>query len=279
MNVLVTGADGFIGKHVCPFLERQRHHVFKLALDLTNNAEVVKFSEEFKNKHTIDVVIHLAAKMANVNQDFTEQFKSLYDNLEITKNVVALVKILKPQKLINFSSMAVYPNVDGVFSEDARIHMSENSDCLYGLAKFCGENIFECFLKNQNIVITHLRISQVYGGGMCSDRIMPIMQQELKEKNVITVYGEGERISNFINIDKLLEVLGHFFIEKLPGVYNIGGESLGYMEIAKRIIKERGDEKSSIIRIKKGSQVKFILDTKKLEEKMNEFKKGEEKYD
>lgn len=279
MNVLVTGANGFIGSHVCPFLKGQGHQVFKLELDLTNHANVVQFSEKFKSKHRIDVVIHLATKMASENQDLTEQFKLLYDNLEITKNVVALVKILKPQKLINFSSMAVYPNVDGVFSEDTRIHMSENSDCLYGLAKFCGENIFECFLKNQNIVITHLRISQVYGGGMCSDRIMPIMQQELKEKNTVTVYGTGERISNFISIDKLLEVLWHFFIEKLPGVYNVGGESLAYLEIAKRIIKEKGDEKSRIIKLKKGSRVKFILDTKKLEEKMNELKKGEEKYD
>ncbi|HBM15422.1 MAG TPA: NAD(P)-dependent oxidoreductase [Lentisphaeria bacterium] len=277
MNILLTGANGFIGKHVSIFFESQKEYtVFKIArsfhersknnieLDLTDKNKVMKFAREFKKKHTIDAIIHLAAKMAGSKQKHIDAFRLFDVNLEIAKNLTFIAQSLLPRKLINFSSMAVYPNVDGVFDEKFCVNMSENTDCLYGLAKFCAENIFDHFLKNENMVITHLRVSQVYGDGMNKSRVMPMMRIELKEKNTVTVFGEGKRVSNFIHIDKLLEILRLLVIGEKSGVYNVGDEEMSYLDLAKRIIKENGNEYSRIIKHSPGSRVKFILDTRKL---------------
>lgn len=273
MKILVTGANGFIGKHLCDFLEENSHKVFKV---MRKNKNVLSntFETDLGDKNSveeliknlqgqkIDIVIHLASKLASANQSEEEQVQMLLDNIAITKNMVTLAKELKPQKLINFSSMAVYPNIDGDFDEKSQINMSSNTDCMYGLAKFCSENIFDYMLKD--IAVTHLRVSQVYGDGMYRDRIMPIMMQELQEKNTITVFGNGERESNFINVNKLLEFLNYFIKKDVYGIYNVGDEPLSYLQLAQKIIDKNGNKDSVIIKKAEGSKSKFYLNTDKL---------------
>jgi nucleoside-diphosphate-sugar epimerase len=197
-------------------------------------------------------------------QDKIEDLGVFYDNLKITEGLVELAKILKPKKLINFSSIAVYPNVDGKYSETSPIRPSVNTECLYGLSKFCSENIIDFMLRKENMIIAHLRSSQVYGEGSRSDRIIPLMLEELKRKNVITVFGSGERVSNFIHVDKLTEIVELFIKKDIKGIFNIGDEQLSYLELARRLIKEYGNKDSRIIKERRGSRAKVYIDIGKL---------------
>jgi nucleoside-diphosphate-sugar epimerase len=275
MNILVTGANGFIGKHICRFLQENSHNVIRIVrtnkdnllntyeADLSDEAAVKNLAKILKNKK-IEIIIHLASKLASTNQDETEQVRVLLDNIMITKNIVTLVKDLKPQKLINFSSMAVYPNIDGDFDEKSQIKMSDNTDCMYGISKFCSENIFDSTLKN--ILLSHLRISQVYGDGMYENRTISVMKKELKEKNTITVFGNGERQSNFIHIDKLLKIVNYFIENNICGIYNIGDEPLSYLQLAQKIIDENGNNNSIIIKKPEGLKSKFHFNISKINE-------------
>jgi UDP-glucose 4-epimerase len=271
MNILLTGASGFIGKHIANFLEGKKHSVFRITrkeLDLTSSKMVENFTKNFAEK--IDLVIHLAAKLVDSKQGDDEQIKVFYENIEITRNMVALIKNLKPKKLINFSSIAVYPNVDGKFSEESQVKMSGNAECMYGLAKFCSENIFDFFLKDQ-LPISHLRVSQVYGEGMRSDRIISIMIEELKKNNSVTVFGNGERRSDFIAIEKLLKLVGKFIDYDIPGIYNVGDESMSYLELAQKVLKEHGNSKSQIIKKSSGIKSNFRLDINKLKKALKNY--------
>ena len=80
MNVLVTGANGFIGKHTCLWLERRNHNVFKY--DVDSSLDELK---EYISK--CDCIIHLAG----INRPLSvEEF---YDgNTNFTKQLVDLVK-------------------------------------------------------------------------------------------------------------------------------------------------------------------------------------------
>jgi len=53
---------------------------------------------------------------------------------------------------------------------------------------------------------------------------MPVMLKELKEKNVITVFGNGEKITNFIYIDKLLSAVNFFIENNSESIFNIDDE-------------------------------------------------------
>jgi len=270
-NILIFGSGGFIGRHLASSLEKE-YNVYKvdsviygpkgedkLVIDLKNLNKVKKSFKDFGNKHKVYCFIHLASRL--VSPDKMEDFSVFFDNLRITQSVGEIAKLLSPHKIINFSSIAVYANKSGVYREDSEIKPSVNNDCLYGLSKFCSENILDFMLRNTGTIITHLRVAQVCGVGMRKDRIMPIMEKELAEKNTITVYGNGKRVSNFISVKDLSAKVVLFVKKDIPGVFNVGGENLSYFNLAKKIIAIKGSSDSRIKLIKSGSKEKFILDT------------------
>lgn len=280
INILITGASGFIGRHLSRHLEK-RYNVFnlvsdkshnsciknKIALDLRKNILTITYFRKFAKNNKIDIIIHLASRLVSSNE--TEDMKILYDNLKITESLVEIAEFLKPNKIINFSTIAVYPNKSGTYSETSEVKTSCNTECLYGLSKFCSENILDYRLRNENIIIAHLRVSQVYGEGMRSDRILSVMLKELKEQNRITLLGKGKRVSCFINIEKLIGIVDLFITKKLSGIFNIGEEHLSYQELAQRVIRQHGNETSKIIKKIEGSTSRFYLDTKKIEKAKN----------
>ena len=280
MNILITGAGGFIGSRLSTELAK-RHTIFRvfskeedikdsrdIAVDLSNNNFGKKIPEDFKKQYSpADVIIHLASILASVGE--VDNIKILTDNIRITKNVIGIAKVLKPGKFIHFSSTAVYPNIDGVFTEASEVRPSANTDCIYGLSKYCSEILIDFLLRNHDIKVCHLRVSQVYGDGMRNDRIIPVMLKELKDTNRITLYGNGERVSNFIEINKLVSIIDLFINKNAEGIYNVGDENISYYDLAKKLIANYGDKSSTIKKNNEGRKEKFFVDTSKLEELAN----------
>ena len=133
------------------------------------------------------------------------------------------------------------------------------------IAKFCSENMFEYFLKSECYVI-NLRLAQIYGEGMRSDRIISIMKESLLENNVVEVYGDGKRTSNFISIEKVCRIIaGLLEIQGVKGTYNIGEENITYLKLAQKIVDKYGNSNTQICLREKGSRSQFILNTNKIE--------------
>ena len=273
MNILITGAGGFIGTHLFDSLNKE-HNLFRIfspsnpasginsyTIDLTDRKATLNLIDVL-SKHKIDTIIHLASKMASIDE--IENLQTLKDNIVITENLVLLVKKMQPKLLIDFSSMSVYPNQSGLFSEDSLPGPQKNTDCFYGLSKYCSEVISDFLLRNENIRIVHLRVAQVYGDRMREDRIIPVMRKELVEKNTITVFGNGERESCFIEINKLVETIELFIEHEISGVYNVGDDNLSYFKLAKKIVEQYGNAESKIVKHPNGNKEKFNLDTTKL---------------
>jgi nucleoside-diphosphate-sugar epimerase len=275
MNILITGAGGFMGSHLFELLANE-HDVYGIfsdrksvqktntfSLDLTDGLLVKEAFTEFSKQCQIDAILHLASGMVSTDQ--IEEVELLKNNITITENVISIAKILNPSIFVNFSSMAVYPNISGTFSEESVPGPQKNPDCLYGLSKYCAEVMIDFLLRKENIRIVHLRISQVHGKGMQEDRVIPVMLKELQESNTITVYGDGERTSNFIEISKLTKELQYFLENDVAGVYNIGDQNISYVELAQTLIEQHGDNDSIINRKPQGNKEKFMLDMSKLD--------------
>ena len=92
MNILVTGSNGFIGKHLCLKLQRQGYSVFSYDLD--------KNEEDLRNYISkADFVVHLAG----INRPLSKE--EFYDgNANFTKKVVDLIKYSGKQIPIIMSS-------------------------------------------------------------------------------------------------------------------------------------------------------------------------------
>lgn len=278
MNLMITGAGGFIGAHLVEFLgkkneiisidsfEKSNSNSNSFNADLTDEHDVKKLINEISNKN-IDGIIHLASVMVSTTN--IDDLDILKDNIAISRAMVLIAKIVQPKFFINFSSMAIYPNITGLFSEDSLPGPEKNTDCIYGLSKYCSEVIIDFLLRDENIRIIHLRLAQVHGKGMREDRIIPVMRKELKKSNTIIIYGNGERESNFIEIKILTECVEFFLYKETSGIYNLGDQNLSYYDLAKIIVEQYGNEESTIVKQHNGSKEKFILNLSKYKKLLN----------
>ncbi len=271
MNILVTGSGGFIASEFIKLLE-EKYTVYKMfngerysiekdiiVLNLLNIDHIKLLNKE---SIKIDVVVHTASRM--VSELNTKDMSILYDNIKMYENLILIINRFKPKKVVNLSSTAVYPNNDGEYYEYSEINPSVNNDGLYGLSKFCGENLLN--MSCQGVKIISLRISQVYADSMRNDRLFEVMKNELKETNKITVCGTGERVSNFIDIKLLSEKILFFVEQDVCGLFNVGDKNLSYEQVAKLIIDKHGNYNSIINLIDKGLSSKTYININKLKE-------------
>lgn len=278
MKILITGSSGFIGNRLVEELSynnelflidkvKQTNKGSFIEINLLYPESIEKAIEKYKLPQ-IDILIHCASILATYENH--KDINLLYNNLRITESIIKLATILNPKKLINFSTIGVYPNLDGIYNEKSEINPSQNFEAIYGLSKFCSEELFACILKDNGIKVINLRLSQTIGEGMRGDRIYSIMLAELRSSNKITVWGNGERMSSFISIEYLISVIKTIIVKNVnEGTYNIGEKTISYLELAKDIIKQHGKLDSEIVLLNKGPKSKMYIDTTKINQILN----------
>jgi nucleoside-diphosphate-sugar epimerase len=274
MNILITGANGFIAKHLKNHFKAD-HEIFTISrkaeadglssndyeIDLSDVNFVKEYFSEDRFKHKMDVIIHCAAVLSGADN---KDIMVFHKNNAITESMIHIAKAAGTSKFINISSIGVYPNISGTYTEQSAIEPSVNHECLYGLSKVCSEELFKFYLRDTAQVI-NLRLGQVYGQGMREDRIFSIMKDELQKNNTITVFGNGERISNFVSVDYLVNKLDTIVHSaEARGTYNLGEKNLSYTDLAEMIIKEFGNDLSKIILDERGVASKVIIDSSKI---------------
>ncbi|RPI71612.1 MAG: NAD(P)-dependent oxidoreductase [Desulfobacteraceae bacterium] len=275
-TVLLTGANGFVGRHLHRAL-REKYRVVRLIwppeesiagedpvfhVDLSDSDAVKKLIPSLVQTPCRSI-LHLAAVLCKPGDwDNIAYFKL---NNAITLNMIHLAPAIACSHLINFSSLAVYPNRTGVYNEKSMVDMADNTECLYGLAKFNAEMLFRYYLKSK-MKVTNLRMAQVFGPGMQADRLIGILAKELRETNRITLFGNGERVSNFVDVVDVAQAVLAVLSNPAAGTYNLGNETnMSYLELAKDIMSQAGKEDSRILLEEKGVRARVEIDTRRFE--------------
>ena len=277
MNILLAGGSGFIGAKVKESLRSNGYRVFCLSrsggsheddlkCDITSNSQLEEASLKLSN-YKISVLVNFCSRVMTSNDEPYNIFDS---NLKIAFALTKLAERLLPEKLVNASSTAIYPNITGSFSETSITMPSVNSDSWYGLSKFVTENLIDIQLIRLGVVCVHLRICQVYGEGMDESRIIPVLREELRSSGMMTLWGNGEREIPLIDVEKLVKIVTKFVENNCTsGVFNVAGEHLNLIELANRIAQQQKIENPKIILLSKGNKSKFRIETEKLKVFLN----------
>ena len=250
MKILVTGAAGFIGFHLCEKLLEEKHQI--LGIDNINNYYDVNLKKsrlknllkkknfKFKKIDISDtnfvkkiypiaknfkIIIHLAAQ-AGVRYSITHPYKY------IESNVKAQISILELAKKINSFEHLIYASSSSVYGANKKIPFStndrvDNPVSLYGASKRAGELITQSYSRMFSINCTGLRFFSVYGPWGRPDMAAYIFTKNIFQNKTLDLFNFGrmERDFTFVN-DIISGITPLIKIKKrksnMHKIYNLG---------------------------------------------------------
>tara|TARA_B100000963_G_scaffold353592_1_gene368573 strand:- start:3783 stop:4757 length:975 start_codon:yes stop_codon:yes gene_type:complete len=242
LNILVTGAAGFIGSRLClKLLENKNNFIY--GVDNLNNYYSPKFKRlrlkeltkkknfrflkiDLKNKKNfkriesikkIDLIYHLAAQ-AGVRFTLKSPKKYFEDNIVAFFNLINLAKQKKIRKFFYASSSSIY-------GDQLRFPIKENSKLntknFYGFSKYINEITSKTFSDIYDIKVVGLRFFTVFGEwGRPDMLIFKYLKSNLENKKFY-LNENGEHYRDFTYIDDVIKILTNLKKIRLKKNYQI----------------------------------------------------------
>ncbi len=243
MNILITGACGYVGSSLTPYLLSKGHKInaidiqwFGNYLDEHPNLKLQKKDireveeSDFAN---IDTVIHLA----NIAND---------PGVELNPTLSWDVNVLATQHLADLAtrngiSQFIYASSGSVYGVKEEEHVTEDLSLvpisIYNKTKMVSERVLISY--SDTMKIHNIRPATVCGFSprMRLDVSVNMLAFQAFKNKKITVFG-GDQVRPNIHIKDMIRVYDHF-IEKgqeiESGNYNAGFENISILQIAEMI--------------------------------------------
>jgi UDP-glucuronate 4-epimerase len=225
-KILITGAAGFIGYHLCKKLAECDDEIIGLdnlndyydvnlkidrlrqiegrekfqfiKMDITNRADIAKLFSEKK----FDVVVNLAAQ-AGVRYSLTNPHAYVESNIIGFLNILEGCRHHKVKHLVFASSSSVYgANTKMPFSVH---HNVDHPVSLYGATKKANELMAHAYSSLYNLPCTGLRFFTVYGPWGRPDMVLFLFTKAILEGKPINVFNYGNMKRDFTYIDDIIE--------------------------------------------------------------------------
>lgn len=237
MNLLVTGATGFIGQNLVRYICRQgyRLRVFcRPTSDVSGllNQPVRIAYGDIQDPSSVDqaaggcdYIFHLAGYARNWARD-PEVFYRV--NVAGTRNVLQAARKAKVKKVVVTStSMTLGPSRDKPQAETS--DRMGDFFCDYERTKFYAEQLVADFVKD-GLPVVLVHPTRVFGPGLITEgnTVTRMIQLYLKRKWRL-ILGDGSAVGNYAFVEDVVQ--GHWLaLQKgQPGEkYVLGGESLSY---------------------------------------------------
>lgn len=238
-RVLVTGGNGFIGKHACRKLAEE----FKVLspsrseLDLqTGCAQLDLMVVE----NQIDCIVHLA------NPRIYTSNSALGDTLTMLRNVLD-VCIAHGIKLIYLSSWEVYSGYRAscLYADESLPLLPKGP---YGETKYLAEILIEHSRQTQGLHCTMLRSSPVYGIGGDKPKFIYNFIDKMKRSQRVVVhrYNNGAPSLDLLYIDDLVSAIVSAVGSDFEGNLNIGTGVITSTQRIAEILREMLGAQSEI---------------------------------
>ncbi|HOU19239.1 MAG TPA: SDR family oxidoreductase [Flexilinea sp.] len=263
MRILITGAAGFLGSHLCDRFLREGHEVIGMDNFITGNPQNLAHLAADQNfsfiRHDVsnfifvpkkvDAVLHFASPASpNPLSPYG------YTNLPIqtmkagalgTLNALGVAKANNARFLLASTSEIYgmpleHPQKESYFGNVDTIGIRS----VYDEAKRFAESLTMAYYRFHGVDTRIVRIFNTYGPRMHLDdgRVVPNFIQQALRKEQLTVYGDGQQTRSFCYVDDLIEGIYRLFLSDEHYPVNIGNPVENTMvELAEEINRLTGN--------------------------------------
>ncbi len=262
-RVLITGAAGFLGSHLCDRFIREGYDVVGMdnliTGDLKNIEHLFKLKEfEFyhhdvsKFVHVpgrIDYILHFASPASPI-----DYLKIPIQTLKVgslgTHNLLGFAKVKKARILVASTSEVygdptVHPQTEDYWGNVNPI----GPRGVYDEAKRFQEAITMAYHTYHNLETRIVRIFNTYGPRMRLNdgRVLPAFIGQALRGEDLTVFGDGSQTRSFCYVDDLIEGIYRLLMSDYVYPVNIGNpQEITIREFGEEIIKLTGTKQQLI---------------------------------
>ena len=274
MRICVTGAGGFIASHLAKRLKAEGHYV--VAADWKENEHMEKddFCNEF---HLLDLrdfincarvcykceyVYNLAADMGGMGFIQSNNARILYNNTQISFNMLEASRLADVKRFFFASSACVYPeyrqlteDIPALKEADAWPAAPQDA---YGLEKLATEELCKHYMQDYGLETRVARFHNIYGpygtwkGGrekapaaFCRKVIVANYTKNVNP--VIEVWGDGKQTRSFTYIDDCVEGIIRIMNSDVKEPLNLGSSEMVSMnDFVQMIVNIENEETMSI---------------------------------
>jgi len=248
-TVLITGASGFVGRHLIPILE-EKYNIKKLTRTPNNiNEYAWDVSRQYIDDEAldnVDYIIHLAGAKLNEGTPLTEERKkTIYESRIGAADFLRKKLIERKQNIIGYISASAI----GYYGfTDKSIEIDENGHKGFGFNADLSADWEDSAYRWKNDAIANyvsiIRVSLVLGkdGG-----VLPIYDSMLKQNpNVINNMNDSYIPWN--HVEDMAGIFAFALENHLDGIYNsVAPEPATVTDIYKAIINQKQSNKYKII--------------------------------
>lgn len=245
MNVLVTGACGFIGTNLCQSLLEDGFYVTGVDAFTENYSTSIKranrnFLKKSKNFillecdllnaelapiiEGMDIIFHLAGQ-PSVYNSWGEDFQVYVDrNIVLTQRLLRAANEANTIRFINSSSSSIYGRIN---STPTKENDEKRPISPYGATKLAAENLVTLYGSELGLNAVSLRYFTVYGPRQRPDMAFNKLIKAGKNGESFPLHGDGSQVRDFTYVGDVVEAnkLAAFADLKSGAVFNIGGGS------------------------------------------------------
>lgn len=254
MNILITGGEGFLGKHLQSILKAGDYcsvQTFRSCeCDLRDGERTRRYFEESQP----ETVFHLAATVGGIGANQRSPATFWRDNLLMGINVFEACRSVKVNRLILVGTTCSYPKFPKTFpfsESDLFDGYPEETNAPYGIAKRCLIAGAEAYRNEFGLSTITAIPTNMYGPGdnfdLESSHVIPALIRKMhaaKEGGLdsIELWGTGKASRDFIYVSDVARALVLMMeTREDPAPINLGtGKEIRIETIAKTIAQVVG---------------------------------------
>ncbi len=211
-RIVVTGGDGFLGRH----LQGQLHHAGAENLliplienyDLTREADVQRMYETLRPT----VVIHLAAEVGGIGANRENPGRFFYANMAMGLHLIEHARRAGLTKFVQVGTICAYPKFTPVpfREEDLWTGYPEETNAPYGIAKKALLVMLQAYRQQYGLNGIYLLPVNLYGPGdnfdPRSSHVIPALIRKFVDakeqcKPTVEVWGTGSASREFLYVE------------------------------------------------------------------------------
>lgn len=252
-TVLITGAAGFLGSHLCDYFLSKNFTVIgidnlitgslKNISHLNSNSDFkfkeIDITDDFKIKESLDFILHFASPASPI-----DYLKIPLETLRVgslgTENILKIA-LKNNARVLIASTSEVYG--------DPQLHPQTEEYCgnvdpvgprgVYDEAKRYQEALTTAYHTYHGLDIRIARIFNTYGPRMRVNdgRAIPAFMGQVLRGETLTVFGNGSQTRSFCFIDDMIEGIYKLLHSSYTKPMNLGNpEEISLIDFAKEII-------------------------------------------